>query len=410
MFEKSSALHVPSTPSRPFTESDESGTYAKINIRIIPVLLFAFILAYLDRVNVGYAQLQMRQMLGFSDAVYGLGAGLFFITYMIFELPSNLWLERVGARKTFVRIMVLWGLCSTATMFVRTPVEFYIVRLMLGACEAGFFPGLMLYLTYWYPSGRRGRVTGFLLSGIPISGILGGAVSGTIISNLDGVWGLAGWQWVFLLEGLPTVIFAFVLYVLLPDRPEDANWLRDSEKELVRALLNFDHSVDGDKERSRGKIFKVLANPQTYILSFIYFCLLCMVYVMTFWLPTIIKMLGVSSLGKIGWAYSSPVCIWTPWAEPDQLQLRYFQGASLSRGEYAHFRFRHAVCNYFRSLDFLANDGAVVFVVFFCIRFGALLGHSADAVWQRISCRRHRSHKFSRYTGRLRKPMADWYS
>lgn len=149
-------------------------------------------------------------------------------------------------------------------------------------------------------------MTGFLLSGIPISGILGGAVSGTIISNLDGVWGLAGWQWVFLLEGLPTVIFAFVLYVLLPDRPEDANWLRDSEKELVRALLNFDHSVDGDKERSRGKIFKVLANPQTYILSFIYFCLLCMVYVMTFWLPTIIKMLGVSSLGKIGWATVVP--------------------------------------------------------------------------------------------------------
>jgi sugar phosphate permease len=306
MFDKASAAGIPDTLSEPLSKSAERAVYAKINMRIIPVILCAYIFAYLDRINVGYTQLQMKQALGFSDAVYGLGAGLFFITYLMFEVPSNLWLERVGARKTFMRIMVLWGLCSTATMFIRTPTEFYLIRLMLGACEAGFFPGIMLYLTYWYPSQRRGRVTGMLLSGIPISGLLGGAISGTIMSTLNTVWGLEGWQWVFVLEGIPTVFFGFFVYWFLADRPHQASWLNDAEKAIVNALMDDDHRFDEPVKGLRSSVFRALANPQTYVLSFVYFCLLCMVYAITFWLPTMIKLLGVNSLGRIGWGTVIP--------------------------------------------------------------------------------------------------------
>ena len=172
--------------------SEEDAIYAKINWRIIPIILVAYILAFLDRINVGYTQLQMKQDLGFSDGVYGLGAGLFFITYLMFEVPSNLWLEKIGARLTFLRIMVLWGLCSAAMMFVTQPWHFYTLRLLLGAFEAGFFPGVILYLTYWYPSHRRGRVTGLFLFGMPITGVIGGPLSGTIMSGMAGVGGLTG--------------------------------------------------------------------------------------------------------------------------------------------------------------------------------------------------------------------------
>src|SRR5215213_6634464 len=211
--------------------SEEDAIYAKINRRIIPIILFAYILAFLDRINVGYTQLQMKQDLGFSDGVYGLGAGLFFITYLMFEVPSNLWLEKIGARLTFLRIMVLWGLCSAAMMFVTQPWHFYTLRLLLGAFEAGFFPGVILYLTYWYPSHRRGRVTGLFLFGMPITGVIGGPLSGMIMG------GMHGWQWLFIVEGLPTVLLGFLLYRLLPNRPAEAFWLDDGEKAHVQSLL-----------------------------------------------------------------------------------------------------------------------------------------------------------------------------
>jgi D-galactonate transporter len=271
----------------------------------MPLVLIAYVFAFLDRINIGYAQLQMKQDLAFSDAVYGLGAGIFFVTYLLFEVPSNLLLEKIGARLTFLRIMVLWGLTSAATAFVSAPWQFYAIRLMLGIFEAGFFPGIILYLTYWYPSQRRGRVTGLFLFGMPITGVLGGPLSGTIMSGMEGLGGMHGWQWLFIVEGLPTVLMGFLLYRMLPNKPAEASWLDDAEKESVRAAMSADHKDDA-AHGGHGKLLAALADPMTYVLAFIYFCCACAVYTMTFWLPTMIKGIGIASLSTIGWFTAVP--------------------------------------------------------------------------------------------------------
>ncbi|MBS0445874.1 MAG: MFS transporter [Proteobacteria bacterium] len=271
----------------------------------MPIILVAYVLAFLDRINIGYAQLQMKQDLGFSDAVYGLGAGIFFVTYLLFEVPSNLLLERIGARLTFLRIMVLWGLASAATAFVSQPWQFYGIRLLLGMFEAGFFPGIILFLTYWYPSHRRGRVTGLFLFGMPITGVLGGPLSGTIMGGMEGLAGMHGWQWLFLVEGLPTVLMGALLYRLLPNKPAAAPWLGDGEKALVASVLDADHRADAQPGH-HGKLSAALADPRTYVLAFVYFCCACAVYTVTFWLPTMIKGLGIASIASIGWITAVP--------------------------------------------------------------------------------------------------------
>lgn len=276
----------------------ESAVYGKIDRRIVPVIMIAYVLAFLDRINVGYAQLQMKQSLGFSDAVYGLGAGIFFLSYFLCELPSNLWMQKIGARLTFLRIMVLWGLTSAATMFVVEPWQFYGVRLLLGVFEAGFFPGVILYLTWWYPSHRRGRVTGLFLFGIPITGMIGGPLSGAILTHMDGIHGLAGWQWLFVLEGLPTALCGVLVYVLLADRPGQAKWLDAGERQLVQRVLDADQAT-GDSHDRAGAL-TALADPRTYVMAGIYFCCACSVYTFTFWLPTLIKALNVGSLAAVG--------------------------------------------------------------------------------------------------------------
>ena len=278
--------------------AEESAVYRKIDRRIVPVIMIAYVLAFLDRINVGYAQLQMKQSLGFSDAVYGLGAGIFFLSYFLCELPSNLWMQKIGARLTFLRIMVLWGLTSAATMFVVEPWQFYGVRLLLGVFEAGFFPGVILYLTWWYPSHRRGRVTGLFLFGIPITGMIGGPLSGAILTHMDGINGLAGWQWLFVLEGLPTALFGVLVYVLLADRPGQAKWLDAGERQLVQRVLDADQAP-GDSHDRAGAL-TALADPRTYVMAGIYFCCACSVYTFTFWLPTLIKALNVGSLASVG--------------------------------------------------------------------------------------------------------------
>ena len=278
--------------------AEESAVYRKIDRRIVPVIMIAYVLAFLDRINVGYAQLQMKQSLGFSDAVYGLGAGIFFLSYFLCELPSNLWMQKIGARLTFLRIMVLWGLTSAATMFVVEPWQFYGVRLLLGVFEAGFFPGVILYLTWWYPSHRRGRVTGLFLFGIPITGMIGGPLSGAILTHMDCMNGLAGWQWLFVLAGLPTALFVALVYVLLADRPGQAKWLDGGERQLVQRVLDADQAP-GDSHDRAGAL-TALADPRTYVMAGIYFCCACSVYTFTFWLPTLIKALNVGSLASVG--------------------------------------------------------------------------------------------------------------
>jgi D-galactonate transporter len=283
----------------------EDAVFQKISWRVMPLILIAYVCAFLDRINIGYAQLQMKQDLAFSDAVYGLGAGIFFVTYLLFEVPSNLLLEKIGARLTFLRITVLWGLTSAATAFVSAPWQFYGIRLLLGLFEAGFFPGIILYLTYWYPSQRRGRVTGLFLFGMPITGVLGGPLSGTIMSRLEGLGGMHGWQWLFLVEGLPTVLLGILLYCMLPDRPADARWLNDAEKALVQSVLDADHG-GVTKAGHHGGLTTALVDPKTYVLAFVYFCCAYAVYTLTFWLPTMIKGLGIAPIATIGWYTAVP--------------------------------------------------------------------------------------------------------
>src|SRR5215510_3735648 len=214
---------------------------AKISLRLIPFMFLLYIVSYLDRVNVSFASLQMNAALGFSARIYALGAGIFFIGYFLFEVPSNLVLHRVGARLWMARILVTWGIISSAMMFVKGTTSFYILRFLLGIAEAGFFPGMILYLTYWFPAEARGRAVARFMTATAMAGVIGGPVSGLLL-KMDGIAGLAGWQWLFLLEGLPAVILGFVTLAYLPDSPKSATWLSAEEKEWIETKLAAEHT------------------------------------------------------------------------------------------------------------------------------------------------------------------------
>ena len=264
----------------------------------MPLLLVCYVVAYLDRINVGYAQLQMKQTLTFSDAVYGLGAGIFFLGYFLFEVPSNLILERIGVRKTLLRIMFCWGLVAAGMMFVTTPMQFYIARFLLGVFEAGFFPGIILYLTYWYPSARRAKIIATFMSATTLAGVLAGPLSGGIMKYMHDLGGLAGWQWLFLVQGLPASVLGIVAYFYLQDSPKDAHWLTSTEKMLVQH--NLDNDTAGGVTGGHGSARQMLRDPKIYLLSLVYFLLLGATYTMVFWLPTLIKSLGIADLFMIG--------------------------------------------------------------------------------------------------------------
>ncbi|SAL04328.1 major facilitator transporter [Caballeronia calidae] len=285
-----------SSPSQAaYFAGDESSTYGKVMWRILPFLFICYLFAYLDRINVAFAKLQMLKDLGFSDAVYGLGASVFFVGYLLFEVPSNLLLLRVGARRWIARIMVTWGALSACMLFVQTPTSFYIMRFLLGVAEAGFIPAILLYLTYWFPGSRRSKVTALFLTGIPMSGVLGGPISGWIMTRLSGSYGLAGWQWLFLLEGVPTVILGVIAFFYLDDKVKDAKWLTESQKEMIERNLS-----DETPEHSLHSVRDGLINPKILLLSGIYFFFTMGLYGVSFWLPTLIKASGVSSPMSIG--------------------------------------------------------------------------------------------------------------
>jgi MFS family permease len=272
--------------------------FSKIDWRIIPLLLIAYMIAYLDRINIGYAQLQMKQTLPFDDAVYGLGAGIFFVGYFLFEVPSNLLLERIGARKTLLRIMVLWGLAACAMMFVSTPSQFYVVRFLLGAFEAGFFPGVILYFTYWYPSARRGQVIAIFMSATTIVSVIAGPLCGFILKYFDGFNGLHGWQWLFLVQGAPAVILGVLVYVFLEDKPAQAAWLSKADKATLDDA--FQHDVKDVESEADATFWQMLRDPKAYMLALVYFLLLGATYTMVFWLPTLIHSWGVKDLFLVG--------------------------------------------------------------------------------------------------------------
>ncbi|CAD6543110.1 Putative metabolite transport protein NicT [Paraburkholderia hiiakae] len=273
----------------------EQATYRKVAWRLTPLLLLCYVVAYLDRVNVGFAKLQMAADLQLSDAVYGFGAGVFFLGYFLFEVPSNLILHRVGARVWIARIMITWGLVSMLTMFVRTPGMFFLMRFLLGVAEAGFFPGVILYLTYWYPASRRGMTTAWLVTAVALSGLIGGPLSGWLLTALDGVNQWHGWQWLFLVEGLPSVLIGLLVLGKLDERIETARWLSDEEKLLLLDNLRADAEA-----KTQTSVRMVFTNPRVWLISLIHFLFVMGLYGVGFWLPTLIKGTGVADALTIG--------------------------------------------------------------------------------------------------------------
>jgi ACS family tartrate transporter-like MFS transporter len=263
----------------------------KLTWRLVPFLFLLYIVAYLDRINVGFAALQMRQQLSFTDAVYGLGAGMFFAGYFFFQVPSNLALQRVGARRWIALLMVVWGVISAAMILVRGPHSFYGLRFLLGAAEAGFFPGVILYLKNWFPAQARARTVARFMTAAPLSGMLGGPLSGALLGvHLTG--GLAGWQWMFLLEGIPAVLLGGVAFAYLVDRPEDARWLLPQEKVWLVETLRQERAVVAGEAGA----FAALRSGRIWMLAMVYFGLNTVSYGVSLWLPTLIRSLsGVSN-------------------------------------------------------------------------------------------------------------------
>lgn len=275
--------------------------YRKATLRIVPILILAFLAAYLDRVNVGFAKLQMAADLKLSDAVYGAGAGIFFLGYFLFELPSNLILHRVGARTWIARIMVTWGIISGLTMLIQTEWQFYAVRFALGLAEAGFMPGVIYYLSAWFPADRRGRVVGLFFIGLGVAGFIGGPLSGLILGNLSGALGYAGWQWLFMLEALPSIVIGIVLFVALEDRVEDATWLTAQEKAMIASDLQRER-----ESKTPLTLKAALTNPYLILMTGIFFiCNLCL-YGLSFWLPTLIVNMGVKDPVTVGFMSAVP--------------------------------------------------------------------------------------------------------
>lgn len=274
----------------------ENAVFRKITLRIVPFLMLCYVVSYLDRVNVGFAKLQMSEDLGFSETAFGLGAGLFFIGYFIFEVPSNLALQRIGAKVWIARIMITWGLVSGAFMFVSSEPMFYVLRFLLGAAEAGFYPGIILYLTYWYPSYRRAKIVAMFMSAIPIAGIFGNPLSGWIMDRFAGTAGWAGWQWMFVLEAIPAIIVGLLVLVYLDNGVKDAKWLQDDEKAIVDSAI----AEDGSHKDMHAPISSVFTSGKVWLMSLIYFCFVMGQYGLTFWMPTFIKNTGVEGNLLIG--------------------------------------------------------------------------------------------------------------
>ncbi|WP_408483926.1 MFS transporter [Paraburkholderia sediminicola] len=275
--------------------TEEDSLYSLVTRRLMPVLLTAFCIAYLDRINVGLAKLQMASDLGFSDAVYGFGAGIFYLAYAIFEVPSNLIMHRVGARRWIARIAVSWGLVSMCMLFVRTPASFYALRLLLGMAECGLFPGIILYLTYWYPAHRRGRIVAMFMAALPISGLVGGPLSGLIMQRFTGVSGLHGWQWLFFLEALPAVVIGIVIWFLLPDRVADARWLSDEQKSIIAANI-----AKEDAQKPTSNTRSVFTSGRIWLMSLMLFAFATGNMGISFWLPTILQRAGHGSALNVG--------------------------------------------------------------------------------------------------------------
>jgi D-galactonate transporter len=268
-------------------EEFERQTLAKVTRRLIPFLFGIYVVAYLDRVNVSFAQLQLKHDLDFSDTIFGLGAGIFSLGYVIFGVPSNLMLARVGARRWLAAIMIAWGLISASMVFITGPQSFYTLRFLLGAAEAGFFPGIILYLTFWFPAEYRARAVGWFMVAVPISTAVGSTVSALIIAHGDGLFGLSGWRVMFLFEGIPAIVLGIVTLFALTDRPEQARWLADDERSWLRERL--DAEAAQVQASGHWPLRRALTAPRILVLAFVYFGVTYGLYALGFFLPTIVS-------------------------------------------------------------------------------------------------------------------------
>jgi ACS family tartrate transporter-like MFS transporter len=283
-------------------EIDEARVVAKVSRRIVPYVFVCYIVNYLDRFNVSFAALEMSSDLGFSEMVYGLGASMFFVGYVLFEIPSNLIMMRVGARVWIARIMITWGLVSTAMMLVKSAFAFYLLRFLLGIAEAGFFPGMILYLTYWIPAGARARAFALFLTSTSLAGVFGGPLSGALF-KLHGVYGLRGWQWLFMLEGVPAVVLGLVTLVYLVDRPGNAKWLSQVERDWLTDIIEREQQTY--RVAHDLTLFQVLKHRRVWQLCLLYFSIIIGFYGIAFWLPQVVK--SFSSLSNSAVAVLSAV-------------------------------------------------------------------------------------------------------
>jgi sugar phosphate permease len=296
-----------SNPASALSPADQRATQAKVTWRLIPLLFFCYIIAYVDRINVAFAKLHLREVLGVSvddfDRAYGLGAGLFFIGYFIFEVPSNLILQRVGARMWIARIMIIWGLVSMGFMFLKGTTMFYSMRFLLGAAEAGFFPGVILYLTYWFPARERARTVAMFATGGVLAGVIGSPISGALL-DFNGKSGLAGWQWLFLVEAIPAVLMGFVVLLLLPNRPQDARWLSPAQKAWIQSRLDPDVAAPG--AAGQHGLAQIFSSGRVWLLCLLYFLMNVGGYGYELWLPTIIKSFSETSSTVLGFINAIP--------------------------------------------------------------------------------------------------------
>jgi len=273
--------------------------FRRIAWRIMPVLFFVFVLSYMDRINIGFAKLQFSAKIGLTDATYGQGAGIFFIGYLASGIPSNMLLARIGARATISGIMIIWGLVSCLMMFVSTPAQFYFLRLLLGLAEGGLTPGVYLYLTYWFPENHRARMVALFLAAVPVAGVVCGPLSGVLLDRMHRVGGLDGWQWMFLIEGIPSVIVGVLVYFSITNSPNTAKWLAEDERRAVIGALTAD---DGNKKISerRANVKDALKSSTFIVLTIIAIIGAVAISGFAFWLPQIVHALGVVNLSKNG--------------------------------------------------------------------------------------------------------------
>ncbi|MFK0090418.1 MFS transporter [Pseudomonas sp. NPDC090755] len=295
-------MTITTMPEEPTVPRDAATLNRLLFVKLMPLLIAAYVLSFLDRTNIALAKHQLDVDLGISAAAYGLGAGLFFLTYALSEVPSNLIMHKVGARFWIARIMVTWGLISAAMAFVQGETSFYVLRLLLGIAEAGLFPGVMLYLTYWFGREQRARATGYFLLGVCFANIIGGPL-GAALMQMDGMLGWHGWQWMFMLEGLPAVFFAYVVWKKLPDRPSKAPWLSAAEAQQIERQLASEAEEGAGHS---GHSLKQCLTPQILLAIFVYFCHQITIYTVIFFLPGIIGKYGDLSVVQIGFLTSLP--------------------------------------------------------------------------------------------------------